>query len=49
MATLLEEADTDGDGKISLREFQILLRQASLGSRTNGHSGEVKPPYRLKP
>lgn len=36
METLLEEADTDGDGRISLPEFQKLLRQASLGSRTNG-------------
>ncbi|EFJ31885.1 hypothetical protein SELMODRAFT_449435, partial [Selaginella moellendorffii] len=35
--TLLDEADTDGDGRISLREFQKLLRQASLGSRTNHH------------
>ncbi|KAJ7565438.1 hypothetical protein O6H91_02G060900 [Diphasiastrum complanatum] len=34
--SLLEEADVDGDGKISLTEFQKLLHQASLGSRTNG-------------
>jgi len=35
MDTLLDEADMDGDGKISLPEFQKLLRQASLGSRNN--------------
>ncbi|KAJ7532153.1 hypothetical protein O6H91_14G074400 [Diphasiastrum complanatum] len=39
--TLLEEADTDGDGRISLPEFQRLLRQASHGSRTNGYSGTI--------
>lgn len=33
--TLLDEADTDGDGRISLPEFQKLLHQASFGSRTN--------------
>lgn len=30
---LLEEADIDRDGKISLPEFQKLLRTASLGYR----------------
>lgn len=35
---LLEEADIDRDGKISLSEFQRLLRTASLGSRTNEYS-----------
>ncbi|CAM6100741.1 unnamed protein product [Calypogeia fissa] len=43
MATFLEEADIDGDGRISLPEFQKLLRQASLGSRTNGHSLQHTP------
>ncbi|EFJ17487.1 calcium dependent protein kinase 28 [Selaginella moellendorffii] len=33
LGTLLEEGDIDGDGRISLAEFQKLLRQASLGSR----------------
>lgn len=33
--TILDEADTDGDGRISLPEFQKLLHQASFGSRTN--------------
>lgn len=33
--TLLEEADVDGDKRISLPEFQKLLHQASFGSRTN--------------
>lgn len=32
---LMEEADVDGDGRISLPEFQKLLRSASMGSRTN--------------
>lgn len=36
--TLLDEADTDGDGRISLSDFQKLLRQASLGSRTNDNA-----------
>ncbi|CAN1227156.1 Calcium-dependent protein kinase 16 [Linum perenne] len=31
---LLEEADIDKDGKISLSEFRRLLRTASMGSRT---------------
>eukprot|EP00249_Psilotum_nudum_P022482 c28533_g1_i1 orf=588-2150(+) len=31
---LLDEADTNKDGKISLFEFQRLLRQVSMGSRT---------------
>ncbi|CAK9157008.1 unnamed protein product [Ilex paraguariensis] len=31
---LLEEADIDKDGKISLSEFRRLLRTASLGSRS---------------
>jgi calcium-dependent protein kinase len=35
---LLEEADIDRDGKISLSEFQRLLRTASLGSRTTEYS-----------
>jgi len=30
---LLEEADIDKDGKISLPEFRRLLRTASIGSR----------------
>ena len=30
---LLEEADIDKDGKISLSEFRRLLRTASMGSR----------------
>lgn len=30
---LLEEADIDKDGKISLSEFRRLLRTASIGSR----------------
>ncbi|BBN07167.1 calcium-dependent protein kinase [Marchantia polymorpha subsp. ruderalis] len=47
METLLEEADTDGDGRISLPEFQRLLRQASLGSRTNG-SGSLQHFHRGK-
>ncbi|KAL3687151.1 hypothetical protein R1sor_013460 [Riccia sorocarpa] len=47
MDTLLEEADTDGDGRISLPEFQRLLRQASLGSRTNG-SGSLQHHHRGK-
>ena len=42
MDTLLDEADTDGDGRISLPEFQKLLRQASLGSRNN--SEHQAPP-----
>ncbi|GJP40526.1 hypothetical protein CLOM_g198 [Closterium sp. NIES-68] len=32
---LIAEADTDGDGRISLPEFQKLLRCASINSRTN--------------
>ncbi|CAK9219698.1 unnamed protein product [Sphagnum troendelagicum] len=35
VSILLDEADTDRDGRISLPEFQKLLHQASLGSRTN--------------
>ncbi|CAK9868918.1 unnamed protein product [Sphagnum jensenii] len=35
METILCEADLDGDGRISLPEFQNLVRQASLGSRNN--------------
>lgn len=35
MDSFLGEADIDGDGRISLPEFQKLLRQASLGSRNN--------------
>lgn len=31
---LLEEADIDKDGKISLPEFRRLLRTASIGSKT---------------
>lgn len=31
----IEEADEDGDGKISLQEFSKLLRCASINSRTN--------------
>ncbi|CAM6050580.1 unnamed protein product [Sphagnum compactum] len=34
VSTLLDEADTDGDGRISLPEFQKLLHRASFGSRT---------------
>jgi calcium-dependent protein kinase len=35
MEAILDEADMDGDGRISLPEFKNLLRQASLGSRNN--------------
>jgi hypothetical protein len=35
MEAILCEADLDGDGRISLPEFQNLVRQASLGSRNN--------------
>jgi hypothetical protein len=35
VSILLDEADTDRDGRMSLPEFQKLLHQASLGSRTN--------------
>lgn len=43
--TLLDEADTDGDGRISLPEFQSLLHQASFGSRTNSdHTKQHKWP-----
>ncbi len=34
VSTLLDEADTDGDGRLSLPEFQKLLHRASFGSRT---------------
>ncbi|XP_057818780.1 calcium-dependent protein kinase 28 isoform X2 [Cryptomeria japonica] len=37
---LLDEADIDKDGKISLFEFQRLLRTASLGPRTNEYNGK---------
>lgn len=42
--TLLDEADLDGDGRISLPEFQKLLHQASFGSRTN--TDNRHPPKR---
>lgn len=45
---LLEEADIDRDGKISLSEFQRLLRTASLGSRTNEYSArDHRQPRKL--
>jgi hypothetical protein len=34
VSTLLDEADTDGDGRLSLPEFQKLLHRASFGSHT---------------
>uniref|UniRef100_A0A7I4EQV3 non-specific serine/threonine protein kinase n=1 Tax=Physcomitrium patens TaxID=3218 RepID=A0A7I4EQV3_PHYPA len=46
MDSILVEADIDGDGKISLSEFQKLLRQASLGSRTNEHHTLVTHNHR---
>ena len=38
LANLMEEADGDGDGRISLPEFQKLLRSASKNSRTANFS-----------
>lgn len=48
MDLLLDEADTDGDGKISLPEFQKLLRQASLGSRNNSEHQAPLPHHSRK-
>eukprot|EP00897_Mesotaenium_endlicherianum_P008770 jgi/Mesen1/7921/ME000422S07078 len=43
--SLMDEADADGDGRISLPEFQKLLRSASINSRTNnfGDRSRGKP------
>ncbi|XP_020245168.1 calcium-dependent protein kinase 18 isoform X1 [Asparagus officinalis] len=43
---LLEEADIDKDGKISLSEFRRLLRTASMSSTVPSPSG-VRNPHRL--
>ena len=40
--SLMEEVDVDGDGRISLPEFQKLLRSASQQSRNDSKHGGSK-------
>ena len=44
---LLEEADIDKDGKISLAEFRRLLRTASMSSRVVSSPTVNKVPRKL--
>lgn len=44
---LLEEADIDKDGKISLSEFRKLLRTASIGSRNVPSPSGIRHNQRL--